>query len=167
MNRIIKVISIYVALSLALSSITCGWAEVSARAVRQQEDYKLSAEALEAAGRFRNSGARTFADLELVIKGLEKPGGTSSPGRGVEYQTILKRQLLELLGPPSYEGEKGQINYGHKYGSTTFYFEGDRLKEVMTIGEPIYWYSSPRQGVAKRLWYRTRRWTRKVIGLIF
>jgi hypothetical protein len=167
MNRIIKVISIYVTISLALPFIPVGSAEVLARGARGQEAYELSAEALEAAARFRNSSARVFADLELVLKGLEKPGGPPSPGWQVEYQPIPKRQLLDLLGPPPYEGEKDQIIYYHNYGSTAFYFESERLKNAVTLTEPSYWYSTPRAGVAKRLWYGTRRWTRKIIGLIF
>lgn len=168
MSRRVKVISVWAAVSLVLPLILNESAVASTRAVRQRESYTLSAEAVEAAGRFRRSvNERVFADLEIVLKELTKTGGKTSADGPVEYQSISKPQLRDLLGPPAYEGEKGEITYNHSFGTTTIYFEGDRLKEAITMGRPNFWYEYPRQGTGKRLWYGTKRWARKIIRLIF
>jgi hypothetical protein len=73
-----------------------------------------------------------------------------------------RQQLLDLLGTPTYEGEKAEVTYGLSYGTTTFFFEDGRLKSFITPSEPTFWHSYPRQSLGKRLWYKAVRWSGKL-----
>jgi hypothetical protein len=167
MARIVKVFSICLSILLALP--LTGWATASPLAQDQQEGYTLSGEALAAAKRFRSKpNGRLFADLEVVLKEFLTAAGTASAAGQDQYQAISQQQLLDLLGPPPFEGEKGQVTYGHSYGTTSFFFEGGRLKNFLTLGEGTVWYEPtyPRQSAAKRFWHKMVKWSRKLKRLL-
>lgn len=128
----------------------------------------MSGEALAAAERLRSKpDARTLADLDIVLNELLKVGQAPSADGKVEPQAITKQQLVELLGPPTSEDEKGDVAYGHYSGTTHIFFENGLLKETLTSGGITYWYSYPRQNAAKRFWYKIVRWSGKLKRLLF
>jgi hypothetical protein len=133
----------------------------------RQESYTPSAEALAAALRFRDvTLGKKFADLEVVIKELTKDEGASSAGGQAEYRAISRQQLLDLLGPPPFDDEKGTAIYRHTYGYTYFYFENDTLKDIQNVSEPILWYAYPQQSFPKRMWYKAVRFAHRLKRLL-
>lgn len=133
----------------------------------QEETFTFSSEALAAAKRFSSTKERAYADLEIVLNELQTLDRTTSPMK-VGYRPIRKQQLIDLLGPPTYESENGQVTYGNSFGTTTFFFEDGRLKSFLTLGEPTYWYSAdPKWGIGKRVWYRAVRWAGKLKRFLF
>ncbi len=168
MNRINKIISLGVIIFLVLSSNLIGQATTSPPASPQEKSYILSGEALAAAERLRTKpNERTLADLNIVMNELLRVGPAPSAEEKKEPQPITKQQLIDLLGPPKSEDEKGDVVYGSNYGTTHIFFENDLLKESLTLGEITYWYEHPRQSAAKRLWYKIARWSGKLKRLFF
>lgn len=168
MNRINKITSLAVIILLVLPYNLSGQAVTSPPAAPQEKSFTLSVEALAAAERFRSKPTeRTLADLDMVMNELLKVGQPASADGKIEPQPITKQQLVELLGPPKSEDEKGDVVYGSNYGTTYISFENGLLKESQTLGEPTYWYSYPRQSAAKRLWYKIVRWSGKLKRLLF
>lgn len=134
----------------------------------------MSDVALAAAKRFSSASTqRKYADLELVLKELCKPGDTRI-GLKPDCLPISRQQLINLLGSPDEENLKFimwgityELRYGHTYGSTYFSFENNRLNAYLFFGEPVFWYAPPRQSAVKRAWYKVSRWPRKLIGALF
>ena len=166
MKHSTKHISICVSLFLALTFNPIAGAKAPPLDQPNQDGFTLSDNALAAAKRFRNNPTgRTFADLEVVLNEMMKVSGAK-----VEYLPIPQQQLIDLLGPPSTEDQNAQVTYGHSYfgsyGTTSFFFEGGKLKNFLTIGEPSIRYASTiRPSRARLLWYKVVRWSGKLKSL--
>lgn len=159
-------ISICVALLLIILN-PLGRLAAGAPVRSQEESFTFSSEAQAAAKRFNSTKERAFADLEVVLNELQTLDRTTSPMK-VGYRPIPKQQLIDLLGPPTYESDDGQVVYGNSFGTTAFFFEDGRLKSFLTLGEPNYWYSAdPKWSIGKRVWYRAVRWAGKVKRFLF
>lgn len=167
MNRINRIISLVVILFLVFPYNLIGQAVTSPPALPQEKSYSLSVEALAAAERLRSKPTeRILADLNMVMNELLKVGQPASADGKIEPQPITKQQLVDLLGPPTSEDEKGDVAYANNYGTTHIYFENGLLKQILTSGGITYWYSYPRQSAAKRLWYKLVRWSGKLKRLL-
>ncbi len=166
--KVIKTISLCIIILLVLPYNLSGQATTSPPISPQEKSFTLSGEALAAAERLRSKpNERTLADLDIVINELLRVGQAASADRKPESQAITKQQLIDLLGPPTSEDEKGDVTYANNYGTTTMFFENGLLKETLSLGEATYWYSYPRQSAAKRLWYKIVRWSGKLKRLLF
>lgn len=133
----------------------------------------MSEAALAAAKRFSSAQTqRKYEDLQIVIKELCKASDTHTAAKA-DCQPLSRLQLTDLLGAsdPGVDvvlvGERYELRYVHNYGSTYFSFEDDKLKGYLFYGEPIYWYALPPQPFVKRAWYKVRRWSRKLIRVVF
>ena len=130
----------------------------------QEKGFVLSERAIAAAERFRDEKhGRKLEDLELVLGEFYEWDQTTRVFKRVVERTATKQRLLELLGPPDYENEKGEAWYRHSYGSTTLFFAEGYFKDRATL---IEWVAYPEQSLPKRVWYKAIRWTKKVCKLL-
>ena len=157
----IKLPFVYVLLIAGMLPITVG---ASQQAAPQEKGFVLSEGAIAAAERFRSEkNGRKLEDLEHVLSEFYEWDQTTRMYKRVFERTATKQRLLELLGPPDYEDEKGDVWYRHSYGSTTLFFEEGYFKDRATL---IEWVAYPEQSLPKRVWHKAMRWTKKVWKLL-
>ena len=163
MFHTLKVKPLFVFIVL-ISSILSATVAASQPTASQEKDFVLSAKALAAADRFRDrQNGRKLEDLELVLGEFYEWDQLKSSFRRVSGRIVSKQRLLELLGSPDYENEKGDVWYRHSYGSTTLFFEAGYFKDRATL---IEWVAYPERSFPQRMWHKVVRWTRK-IGKLF
>lgn len=149
---------------LLIFSILSGRVAASPPTASQEKDFVLSDKAMTAADRFRNKqNGRKLEDLEMVLGEFYEWDQLKPSFRRVTGRIISKLRLLELLGSPDYENEKGDAWYRHSYGSTTLFFEEGYFKDRSTM---ILWVAYPERSLPKRVWHKVVRWTRKAGRLL-
>jgi hypothetical protein len=151
-----------VLLLVGLLHVTVG--ACAQQAASQEKGFVLSESARAAAERFRDvKKGRKLEDLELVLSEFYEWDQMARVYKRVIERTMTKQRLLELLGQPDYENEKGEAWYRHSYGSTTLFFEEGYFKDRATL---IEWVAYPEQSLPKRVWHKAVRWTKKVGKLL-
>ena len=149
---------------LLLAGMLPGTVGAPQQAAPRAEGFVLSERAVAAAERFRDvKGGRKLEDLEIVLGEFYEWDQTARVFKRVVERTVTKQRLLDLLGPPDYETEKGDAWYRHSYGSTTLYFEGGYFKDRATL---IEWVAYPEPPLHERVWRKAVRWTKKAGKLL-